>query len=124
MQNEEKELLETFESVRDALMQNDLELISELYADDYKGHNIRGGEEDKNLVMEFYRSDGVKLDRYEVMEMNAEVFDSIGIIKGKGFISGNFQQYKFEHQIRFVDILVKRDKKWKYYFSQATEIQE
>lgn len=51
------DLLKSFQELREALLSNDLELLSEIYSDNYEGINIYGGVDTKNTVMEYYKPD-------------------------------------------------------------------
>ena len=103
-------------------MLNDLEALKNLYMKDYRGYSIRGDLETLDMILEFYTPGTVKLDRYEVEGREVEVFRDLGIITGTGYISGHYEKHKFEHNICFTDIYLKRDGKWKCYRSQVTEI--
>ena len=46
----------------------------------------------------------------------------VGLLTGLGSISGSYDATEFRHRVRFVDIYLRRDGRWRYYFSQSTEI--
>ena len=51
-----------------------------------------------------------------------ETVNNIGLITGKGIISGKYQAFEFNHIVLFTDIFKLVDGNWKYYKSQVTEI--
>lgn len=116
-------LLAAFRSVREALLSNDLESLSELYAEDFRSHSLRGDVEGREEVLEAFKPGGVRLDMFEVEGITAEVFGEVGVLTGLGLISGVFDGAEFRHRVRFVDIFLRRSGRWRYRFSQSTEIE-
>jgi ketosteroid isomerase-like protein len=115
-------LLAAFEAVRDALLAGDTAALRELYAEDFRSHSLRGDVEGRKAVLEAFGPDGVRLDMFEVEDLAVEVFGDVGVLTGLGSISGRYDRTEFRHRIRFVDIFLRRDGRWRYRFSQSTEI--
>jgi ketosteroid isomerase-like protein len=115
-------LLAAFRAVRDALVAGDRAAILELYAEDFRSHSLRGDVEGRDAVLEAFGPGGVKLDMFEVEDLAVEVFGDVGLLTGLGQISGRFEKTEFRHRVRFVDIFLRRDGRWRYHFSQSTEI--
>lgn len=115
-------LLKAFEAVRDALLSCDTESLRDLYAEDYRSHTVRGEVEGREAVLDAYQPGGVRLEIFEVEDLAAEVFGNVGILTGLGSISGSFEKTAFRHRVRFVDIYLWRNGRWRCYFSQSTEI--
>jgi Domain of unknown function (DUF4440) len=120
--SKENEVLRAFRAVKDALMGNDVETLSELFAEDYRGFNLGGGVDSRALVLEAYQPGSVKLEKAETQELNVEVIGEVGIVSGTAYLCGHFGDHFFEHDFRFMDVFVLRDGKWVYYLSQGTEI--
>jgi hypothetical protein len=120
--SKKEELLKTFESIKTALKNNDLIKINELFAEDYKGFGLRGDIETKEIVLRSFQPGGVKISEYDTEDLRIEVFTEIGIISGKGFISGSYGEYIFRHNVLFTDIFILNNDTWYYLKSQATEI--
>lgn len=116
------ELLKVFDELRNALMKCELPKLQAIYAEDYRGFNVRGEEENRELVFKYYTPGGVQLSLYEVSDLHISVLGEVGIITGKGRIRGRYAGYDFEHYLRFTDIFINRDSRWQYFISQATEI--
>jgi ketosteroid isomerase-like protein len=117
-----KEILDVFNQLRDALISCDQDSLQRIYAEDYKGFNIRGEEETRDLVFRYYRPGGVQLSRYETSDLDVRVVGETGIVTGLGKIEGSYEGYTFTHSLRFMDIFIHRDGRWQYYLSHATEI--
>ncbi len=115
-------LLDAFRAVRDGLLSNDTEALEKLYADDFRSHSLRGEVEGRESVLEAFGPGGVRLDMFEVEDLEVEVFGEVGILTGLGSISGRFDKTGFRHRVRFVDVFLRRDGRWRYRFSQSTEI--
>ncbi len=118
----ESELLNTFNSVKEALMTNNTNVLKSLLSKDYQGNNLRGDIENRALVLEAYKPGGVILNRFDVNDLDIKVIGNVGIITGRGYISGVYENVVFEHDVRFLDIYVRKVSKWQYYMSQTTEI--
>lgn len=116
------DLLAAFRGVREALLSGHAGAIRELYAEDFRSHSLRGDVEGRDAVLEAFGPGGVKLDMFEVEDLEVEVFGDVGVLTGLGSISGRYQRTEFRHRVRFVDIFVRRDGRWRYHFSQSTEI--
>jgi len=115
-------LLTAFRAVRDALLAGDAAALRELYDEDFRSHSLLGDIEDREAVLAAYGQGGVRLDLFEVEDVTVEVFGEVGILTGLGSISGSYEKTEFRHRVRFVDIFVWRDGRWRYHFSQSTEI--
>ena len=115
-------LLAAFRAVRDALLAGDAEALRDLYAEDFRSHSIRGDVEGRADVLEAYGPGGVRLDMFEVEDLAAEVRGEVGLLTGLGSVSGRYDRTEFRHRVRFVDIYLWRDGRWRYFLSQSTEI--
>ena len=118
----EDEVRVAFNALRKALMTCNAAGLEELYHDDYRGFNIRGGVDGRELVLQTFKPGGVKLEKYDVKEMDIKVINNVGMVTGRGYISGSYGDHKFEHHVRFLDIFIREAPNWYYYMSQATEI--
>lgn len=115
-------LLAAFRAVRDALLAGDAEALRDFYAEDFRSHSLRGDVEGRAAVLEAYGPGGVRLDVFEVEDLAVEVIGEVGLLTGLGSISGSYDKTEFRHRVRFVDIYLWRDGRWRYHFSQSTEI--
>lgn len=116
------ELLSAFHGFRDALMANDIERLDALLAQDYRGYNLRGGLEGRELILQVYSPGVVTMDRFETDDLRIEVHGDIGIITGKGYVAGSAGGERWEHELRFCDVYRHGDTGWQLYLSHATEI--
>jgi hypothetical protein len=122
MKNKEG-LINAFEELKNALRACNVEKLEEMIHDDYRGFSLNGTIEVKDDILTYFKPGGIKLSTYEASEVEYEVFSVIGIVSGRGFITGVYEEYKFQHQVLFIDIFKYVNDKWRYFKSQVTEIQ-
>ena len=115
-------LSHAFNSLKNALLECDVKKLDELISEDYVGFSLHGTIETKKDILNNFNPNGVKLKTYFVENVEYELFDNIGLIRGKGSIAGKYQTFEFHHIVLFTDIFKLVDNKWKYYKSQVTEI--
>lgn len=120
--NAKEELVNVFEELKEALLNCNQNKLSQLIRDDYKGFGLNGTTETKLDILSNFKPGFIQLSKYDVEELDVEIFDTVGIITGKGIIEGSYGHYKFAHNVLFTDIFVIENEKWKYYKSQVTEI--
>jgi ketosteroid isomerase-like protein len=122
MTADRESLLTAFRAVRDALLAGDTEAIRDLYDEDFRSHSLSGEIEGREEALEAFGPGGVRLEMFEVEDLTAEIFGEVGILTGLGSIGGRFDKKEFRHRVRFVDVFLRRDGRWRYHFSQSTEI--
>jgi hypothetical protein len=115
-------LLAAFRGVRDALLAGDTASLRDLYAEDFRCHSLQGDVEGRQAVLDAYGPGGVRLEIFEVEDLAAEVFSEVGLLTGLGSISGHYEKTEFRHRVRFVDVYLWCGGRWRYHFSQSTEV--
>jgi len=120
--NPEERLLPAFESFRKALFDSDVGTLREMIAEDYRGFDPQGRPQDIEMILEAYRPGGVKLDRYDVEDVDARIVGDVGIVTGTGRIEGAFGEHRFGHHVRFLDLYIHRDGRWLLYLSSVTPL--
>ena len=121
--SKEKQLLSSFEELREALIECNQSKLIDLVANEYQGYSLNGTIENKEIVLQTYKPDYIKLSKYFVEDIKCEVSGGFGIITGKGRIEGRYGEYDFQHEVLFTDIFKFINEGWRYYKSQSTEIQ-
>jgi hypothetical protein len=119
---DEKGLMGMFKELREALMRCDTRKLGQLILDDYVGFSLNGTIESKKDILENFKPGMTTISEYSVKDETVEVYDRIGIVTGKGTISGSYQGYGFLHHVLFTDIFKYDDGGWKYHKAQITEI--
>ena len=116
-------LINEFEKLKHALRTCSVGKLEEMILEDYRGFSLNGTIEVKDDILMYFKPGCIKLSKYEVLEVEYEVFSEIGIVSGKGVIEGSFEEHKFQHEVLFVDIFKYVNDNWRYFKSQVTEIQ-
>lgn len=120
--NDKEILLGTFEKLRKALFDCDVQSLEELISEDYIGFDPAGNPQDLKMTLGAYQPGCVKLDRYDLEDVEVRIVGEVGIISGKGYIHGRFADAEFEHDLRFLDLYVMKDGCWRLYLSQVTPL--
>jgi len=120
--NDKETLIKTFERLRKALLDCDVQVLRGLIAEDYVGYDPAGNPQDLKMTLEAYQPGGVQLDRYDVEDLDVRIVGEIGIITGRGYVHGNFAGAEFEHHLRFLDLYIMRKDSWRLYISQVTPL--
>jgi ketosteroid isomerase-like protein len=115
-------LMAAFRAVQEGLLANDADALRALYAEDFRSHSLRGEVEGRQAVLDAFSPGGVKLEMFEVEDLSVAVMNEVGVLTGLGQMSGRADGVEFRHRVRFVDIFLWRDGRWRYWFSQSTEI--
>jgi ketosteroid isomerase-like protein len=118
-----EEVLLAFQSFRDALYKCDTQELNRLLAQDYRGYNLAGHLEGRDLVLEAYSPGRAVLERFDAEELHVDVIGDVGILTGKGYISGHYEEEPWEHTLRFCDIYVRGAEGWQLFLSQATPME-
>jgi len=115
-------LINAFEELKNALRTCSVENLEEMILEDYRGFSINGTIEVKGDILMYFKPGGIKLSKYEVLEVEYKVYSEIGIVSGKGVIEGSYEEHKFQHKVFFIDIFKYVNNNWRYFKSQVTEI--
>jgi ketosteroid isomerase-like protein len=118
----EEELLTAFYEIRDALCAPDPAALEHLIAEDYRGFDLRGDIEQRQTILDSFVPGKAKLTKFELDEIDTQVFGEIGLVTGLGRIAGVYEDDRFHHTVRFCDVLVMRDSRWQLLFTQNTEV--
>lgn len=121
---DEESVLSAFDAFTDALKACDIDTLDRLLAPDYRSYNLRGHLEGRDVVLDAYTPGVTKLEAWETDEIRVEIFPKVGIITGKGFLSGSSTGQPWSHHLRFMDVWVEREGRWQLLLSQATPMEE
>ena len=119
----QEEVLRTFRRFRDALLANEVETLDALLAPDYRGYNLQGGLEGRELILQAYSPGVVSMDRFETRDLRVENFGEIGIVTGCGFVAGSSGGERWDHDLRFCDIYRRERVGWQLYLSHVTPLE-
>jgi len=117
-----EDLLRAFEETRQALLSNDAVALTRLLADDYCGVDPNGSRQDRAMMLQAYGPGGVQLHTYETSDVATRIVGDVGLVMGLGTLSGTYRERQFEHELRFLDVYVRRGSTWRLSVSQVTEV--
>ena len=121
--NRQQTLVAAFDEFRDALFASDVEVLDRILAADYRGYNLQGHFEGREVVLEGYAPGAVVLEVFDVAELHVDVVGDVGMLTGKGYVAGSFEGEPWEHHLRFCDIYLDREGAWELFLSQATPME-
>lgn len=116
------EVREIFQAIRQAMLANDLETLGSFVANDYRGFDAGGRPHDRALMLGAYGHGGVKLEAFEVSELETRSWADTVLVMGIGRIRGNYGKIAFEHKLRFLDVYARRESAWKLVASHVADI--
>jgi hypothetical protein len=119
----EEEVLDVFQQLRKALFEGDRDALTRLMAEDYRGYDPKGRLQDRKGTLEAYGPDLVKLEKYDVRDLETTVIGDVGVITGLGYICGRYAGITFAHDLRFLDLYRRGGKGWQLYISQVTPLE-
>jgi ketosteroid isomerase-like protein len=114
----EDELLKLEKEFAQAIVKNDVEAIGRFLADDWTIIDPDGGIIDKSRFLAVIKSGALSHELMESDDMRVRTYGdtAIGLTRTKGKYSGQ----DFTTHERATDVLVKRNGRWQYVFSQLT----
>jgi hypothetical protein len=118
----EAEVLQTFEEIRRAMLDNDADALGQHVAEDYRGSDAGGMSHDRAQYLAAYGSGGVNLDTLEVSELETMAWTDTVLVTGVALIRGAFLDQRFEHRLRFLDAYRHRSGSWQVVASSVTDI--
>jgi len=120
--NEETSVLQIFESLRVAMLNNDVDTLRTHVAEDYRGSDAGGRLHGREEYLVAYGPDGVSLETLQVSDVETTAWSDTVLVTGNTLISGAYQEQEFEHRARFPDVYRFREDAWALVASSVTDI--
>ena len=111
--------------VTEALRLNDVQRLSQLYADDFRIINYRGRRLDKEAVLGAFRSGALRFDSLRTSDLDIRVYGDVAVVSGIQHQvarepGGDSQAHP--KSVRYTHTYVTRDGRWRLVLSQITPI--
>ena len=119
---EETTVLQIFESIRTAMLNNDIETLRNHVAEDYRGSDAGGRQHGREEYLAAYGPGGVELEAFEVADLETKGWSDTVLVTGTTVIRGTYQEQEFEHSARFLDVYRLHDGAWKVVASSVTDV--
>ena len=116
----EEELLKLENAFAEAIVNNDLESIRRLVADDWIIIDPNGEIVDRTRFFEVIKSGVLTHDMMESKDSRVRVYGDSAVVTAVTRTKGKFMGHDFSTQERATDVFVKRDGRWQCVFSQLT----
>lgn len=120
-QTEETTVLQIFESIRKAMLNNDIDTLRDHVAEDYRGSDAGGRPHGREEYLAAYGPGGVQLETFEAADLETKAWSDTVLVTGTALIRGAYQEQEFEHSARFLDVYRFRDGAWKLVASSVTD---
>ncbi len=120
--SKEDEVREAFDAFQNALASNDVPALDWLMAPDYRGYSLRGELEERQAVLDAWGSSALSMDESRYEEVHIDVRGEVGIVTGRGFVSGTFDGTGWEHYVHFCDLYVHSSVGWQILLSHSVEV--
>jgi len=118
----EEELLKVEKEFAEAIVNNDLEGIGRLVADDWMIVDPDGEIVDRTRFFEVIKSGALTHDMMESEELRVRVYGESAVVTAVTRTKGKFMGQEFSTQERATDVFVKRDGRWQCVLTHLTRI--
>jgi ketosteroid isomerase-like protein len=120
----EEELLKLENAFAEAIVNNDLESIRRLVADDWIIIDPNGEIVDRARFFEVIKSAVLTHDMMESKDSRVRVYGDSAVVTAVTRTKGKFMGHDFSTQERATDVFVKRDGRWQCVLTHLTRFAE
>jgi ketosteroid isomerase-like protein len=120
----EEELLKLENAFAEAIVNNDLESIRRLVADDWIIIDPNGEIVDRTRFFEVIKSGVLTHDMMESKDSRVRVYGDSAVVTAVTRTKGKFMGHDFSTQERATDVFVKRDGRWQCVLTHLTRFAE
>lgn len=115
------QVMAVFETLRQAMLNQDAETISACVAEDYQGSDAGGVPHDRSAMLQAYGPGGVTLHTFDVSDVTVRSWPGTALVAGTTCLQGTYGSHVFEHDARFLDVYAKRGGRWQLVASHVTD---
>ena len=120
----EEELLKLEEAFAEGIVQNDLEVIGRLVADDWIIIDPNGEIVERTRFFEVIKSGALTHEMMESEDFRVRVYGDSAVVTGVTRSKGKFMGQQFSTQERGTDVFVKREGRWQCVLTHLTRLPE
>jgi uncharacterized protein (TIGR02246 family) len=117
-EDDERQILALHEAGDRALMSGDLEVLTQIFADDYVQYNESGKAFTKQDVLNNFRTGAIRYPSIVSTGRGIRVFGDTAVVHGSESDEVEADGKRFSVRYVYLDVLRKRDGKWKLVASQ------
>jgi ketosteroid isomerase-like protein len=115
-------VLQIFEKIRQAMLDNDALTLGRYVAEDYCGSDAGGRPHGREEYLAAYGPGGVALAAFDVSDIHTKAWTDTVLVMGIAVIQGTYQGQHFEHRARFLDAYRQQDDTWRLVASSVTDV--
>lgn len=119
--DDEQQILALFEAGDKALMNADLEILSQIFADDYVQHDASGEPLSKQAILDRFRSGAIRYPSIVSTGRKIRIFGDTAIVHGSESDEVEAAGKRFRVRYLYLDVLLKRNGEWKLVASQLAQ---
>jgi|ERR1700722_4375111 uncharacterized protein (TIGR02246 family) len=123
-ENDEAQILALHEAGDKALMSADLDALAEIFADDYVQYNASGKAFTKQDVLNNFRTGAMRYPSIVSTGRNIRIFGQTAVVHGSESDEVDVHGKRSAVSYVYLDVLLKRDGKWKLVASQLARPQQ
>ena len=116
--NDEQEILALFEAGDRALMGADLEVLSQIFADDYVQYDDSGEPHSKQQILASLRTGAIRYPSIISTGRKIRVFGDAAVVHGSEDDEVEAGGKRFRVRYIYLDVLLRRNGEWKIVASQ------
>ena len=116
--HDEQQILALFEAGDKALMNADLEMLSQIFADDYVQYDASGEPLSKQAILDSFRSGAIRYPSIVSTGRKIRIFGDTAIVHGSESDEVEAAGKRFRVRYIYLDVLLKRNGEWKIVASQ------
>ena len=120
----EEELLKLENAFAEAIVNNDLQSIRRLVADDWIIIDPNGEIVDRTRFFEVIKSGVLTHDMMKSKDSRVRVYGDSAVVTAVTRTKGKFMGHDFSTQERATDVFVKRDRRWRCVLTHLTRVTE
>jgi uncharacterized protein (TIGR02246 family) len=120
-ENDEQQILALHEAGDQALMTADLEVLSQIFADDYVQYNEEGKAFAKQDVLNNFRTGAIRYPSIVSTGRTIRIFGDTAVVHGSESDEVESGGKRFAVRYVYLDVLRKLDGKWKLVASQLAK---
>jgi uncharacterized protein (TIGR02246 family) len=116
--HDEHQILALFEAGDKALMNADLEMLSQIFADDYVQYDASGEPLSKQAILDSFRSGAIRYPSIVSTGRKIRIFGDTAMVHGSESDEVEAAGKRFRARYIYLDVLLKRNGEWKIVASQ------
>ncbi len=121
---DEQQILALFEAGDKALMNADLEALSQIFADDYVQYDDSGNPQSREAILEKLLTGAIRYPSIVSTRRKIRLFGDTAVVHGSESDEVEAEGKRFAARYIYLDVLLRRNGEWKIVASQLARLAE